>query len=218
MRRLAPTLLAVAVTVALAGCDTGDGKQLRPVDPDSTTTSTIAESVATGPLPSIPLEDALTSTTAGAQGAGFELFAPWQDGAPIEARNTCDGNDISPALSWSPPQAGTVELAFSLVDESAADGDGPFVHWVIAGIDPAQLSLIEGQVPVGAIQATNSFDVLGWSGPCPPSGDPAHVYRLTMYALNQQSELADGTPASELLGYLESVTVGSTILTGTYQR
>lgn len=213
MRRLAPIVLVTVLALTVGACDTGDGKTLRPVDPDTTTTSTIPATVDTGALPSLPLDDAVLPGD-----AALRLYAPWQDGAPIEARYTCDGDDLSPAISWTAPPAGTVELAFSLVDESAAGADGPFVHWAIAGIDPADISLVEGQVPTGAPQATNSFGSLGWAGPCPPTGDPAHVYRLTMYALNQQSELADGTPADEMLGYLEAITIGSTNLTGTYQR
>ena len=121
-------------------------------------------------------------------------------------------------MSWSAAPAGTIEMAVSLVDESALDGDQPFVHWVVAGIDPADVSLIEGQVPLGAIQATNSFGTAGWTGPCPPPGEAAHVYRLTVYALGQQSELPDGTPAAELLDYIADISIGSTELTGTYQR
>jgi len=212
--------------LSAAACDTGDGKQLRPVDPDSTTTSTQAATIDTGSLPSVPI-DSIPNNPLGAAGtgaepdpdaAGFRLFAPWAEGAPIDARHTCDGDDISPAVSWSAAPAGSIEMAVSLVDESVLDGDQPFVHWVVAGIDPADVSLIEGQVPLGAIQATNSFGTAGWTGPCPPPGEAAHVYRLTVYALGQQSELPDGTPAAELLDYIADISIGSTELTGTYQR
>ena len=210
--------------LSVAACDTGDGKQLRPVDPDSTTTSTEASTIDTGTLPSVPIDstqdDPLGAAGTGADpaAAGFRLFAPWAEGAPIDARHTCDGDDISPAVSWSAPPAGTIEMAVSLVDESAADGDQPLAHWVIAGIDPADVSLIEGEVPLGAIQATNSFNTAGWTGPCPTSGEAAHVYRLTVYALGQQSELAEGTPADEVLDYIAATSIGSAELTGTYQR
>ena len=218
--RSLPLVLATVAVLTVAGCDTGDGKQLRPVDPDSTTTSTQVATVDTGTLSSLPIAPNTADGGGGAAvgTAGLRLFAPWADGAPIDARYTCDGDDISPAVSWSAPPAGTIELAFSLVDESAASGDQALAHWVIAGVDPAEVSLIEGQVPLGAIQATNSFNTAGWTGPCPPPGEPAHVYRLTMYALNQQSELADGTPADEMLDYIADISLGSTELTGTYQR
>ena len=219
MRRLVPIAFATTALLAASACDTGDGKTLRPIDPDTTTTSTVAPPVDTGTLPSIPIEDADAGAgVAEPDDAGFRLFAPWAEGAEIDTRNTCDGDDISPAVSWTGPPDGTVELAFSLVDESAFDDGEPFTHWVIAGIDPADVSLIEAQVPVGAVQATNSFGTVGWSGPCPPPGEPAHVYRLTMYALNQQSEVADGTPANEMLNYLADITIDSTELIGNYSR
>ncbi len=52
----------------------------------------------------------------------------------------------------------------------------------------------------------------------PPPGEAAHVYRLTVYALGQQSELAEGTPADEVLDYIAATSIGSAELTGTYQR
>jgi Raf kinase inhibitor-like YbhB/YbcL family protein len=225
-RRSRPFAVVLAAVAALfiAACDTGDGKQLRPFDPDSTTTSTQVATIDTGTLPSVPIESTpdnplgVAGTGAEPEAAGFRLFSPWAEGAPIDARHTCDGDDISPAVSWSAPPAGAIEMAVSLVDESAVDGDQPSVHWVVAGIDPAEVSLIEGQVPLGAIQATNSFGTAGWTGPCPPPGEAAHVYLLTVYALNQQSELADGTPADEMLDYIADISAESTELTGTYQR
>ncbi len=118
-------VLATVAVLSVAACDTGDGKQLRPFDPDSTTTSTQAPTIDTGTLPSVPIESTpdnplgVAGTDAEPVAAGFRLFAPWAEGAPIDARHTCDGDDISPAVSWSAPPAGTIEMAVSLVDESA---------------------------------------------------------------------------------------------------
>jgi Raf kinase inhibitor-like YbhB/YbcL family protein len=200
-------------TLPLAACDTGDGKQLHPVDPRVTTIATAppATDGGTGAL--------ATSTLPPNLDTGFELFAPWLKGAPIDARYTCGGLDVAPALSWKSPPSGTEQLAFTMIDESATDSEGrPLVHWILAAVETSNVSVTEGVVPPGAIQATNSFDKVGWTGPCPPVGAAPHTYRLTMYALNQQVELADGTPANELLDYIESVSIASTDLTGTYQR
>jgi Raf kinase inhibitor-like YbhB/YbcL family protein len=227
--------LALGLAIGLAACDTGDGKALRPIDPDSTTTSTIgtstlatstvvpavdaAGSIETGLLPSVPLDEPLATDAADpAQSAAFELFTPWTDGATIDTRYTCDGDDVSPPLSWKSPPDGTVQLAFAMVDESTFDDEEPFVHWVVAGVEPDEISLLEDDVPAGAVQAENSFGVLGWSGPCPPEDEPPHEYRLTMYALNQQVELADETPANELLDYIRSIAMASADVTATYQR
>jgi len=221
--------LVLCLATSMAACDTGDGKQLRPVDPDSTTTSTVVSAVDAGSLPSVPLDGstAVTADPAGIAdtgggdspaGSAFELFTPWTAGDPLDERYTCDGEDVSPPLSWASPPAGTVQLAFVMVDESASSDGGAFVHWVLAGVDPSEVSILEGAVPVGAVEGTNSFDTIGYQGPCPPEGDPAHLYRVTMYALNQQVELADGTEATEFLDYIDMVAIASVDVTATYQR
>ncbi|MGI9645991.1 MAG: YbhB/YbcL family Raf kinase inhibitor-like protein [Ilumatobacteraceae bacterium] len=218
-------LVAALAALVAASCDTGDGKTLR--EPDEAATTTIAPPPTLLSVPLSTLDPAMTAAGESVPTdppsdqpsvAPFQAFAPWQDGGPIDALNTCDGGDVSPAVSWASPPAGTSELAIAFVDETADDGDGPFVHWVVAGIDPASISLFEGEVPIGVAEATNSFGVVGYRGPCPPAGDATHVYRLTLYALNQQNELADGTPATELLEFIEDVAIGAADLTGTYRR
>ena len=56
--------------------------------------------------------------------APFTMVAPWQDGAEIPVLNTCDGDDVSPALSWAGVPDGTVELALVVTDDDA-DGFYP---------------------------------------------------------------------------------------------
>ena len=211
-----------AVALVLAACDTGDGKTLR--TPTGTTTPP-----STAPLSSVPIDATLPAEdvedvdltiplpTDDVDGE-FQMFGPWIEGAPIGVRYSCEGDNISPALSWASIPAGTTELAVAMIDESAEIDGRPFVHWVVAGIDPADISLLEGDVPLGAVQGVNSFEEIGYGGPCPPQGDPAHTYRITLYALNQQTELADGTPATDLLDFVEEVAIGSVDLTGTFVR
>jgi len=113
---------------------------------------------------------------------------------------------------------GTVEIAISLVDDSAVSEGQPFVHWVIGGLDPAEIAVVEGDVPATAVQALNFFGDVGYGGPCPPVGDEPHLYRLTAYALNQRLELADGVPAAEFLDVIATQMVASVDVTGFYQR
>jgi len=213
----------------LAACDTGDGKTLKDTvvpttlpPPDTAPLESIAlDGAGTGQLPSVPLEvgsntDSVESTDPVAE--AMQLIAPWNDGTPIDAAYTCDGVDISPPLSWRNVLDSTAEVALSMVDVTADSGDGPFVHWVVTGLDPAIGSLEAGALPPGVVQATNSFGNVGWGGPCPPVGDEPHVYRFTLYALGQQTELGDGVPASEALPYLLELTTATAEITGTYAR
>lgn len=217
----------LGIGVVLAGCDTGDGKTLR-----NTVVPTTLPPPDTAPLESVELESGeVGSILPGAEATDpvvvptdpatgpMELIAPWLDGAPIDRIHTCDADDVSPALSWLSAPDEAVEMALGVVDISTVDDDGePFVHWVIAGFDPATISLIEGEVPLGAIQATNSSDTVGWSGPCPPEGDGPHEYRFTLYALAQQIEFGDGVPADEILPYLSDIALATAEVTGTYER
>jgi Raf kinase inhibitor-like YbhB/YbcL family protein len=224
---------AVASLALLAGCDTGDGKQLQPYDPADypsqtvppTVEPTFDDGIGAGPTdgfgdPSGELDSDLDagSGETDATAEPFDLAAPWLEGGDIDPRYTCDGPNISPAVSWGAVPAGTVEIALALVDESAISDGRPFVHWVVGGLDPAEIAVVEGDVPPGALQALNDFAAVGYGGPCPPSGEAAHLYRLTAYALNQQLELADGDPATEFLDIIATLSIASTDVTGFYQR
>jgi Raf kinase inhibitor-like YbhB/YbcL family protein len=224
---------AVAALGVLVGCDTGDGKQLQPYDPADYTSQTVPSTVLNEfdagfedgfddgfePEPPAAFDD-LDGGTGFFDGTTepFDLAAPWLDGGSIDPRHTCDGANISPALSWGAVPAGTVEIALALVDDSAVSDGQPFVHWLIGGLDPAEIAIVEGDVPLGAPQALNFFGDVGYGGPCPPPGDEPHLYRLTAYALNQQLELADGDLATEFLDVIATLTVASVDVTGFYQR
>lgn len=226
-RSLAWAVAGLTALVGLVACDTGDGKTLP--EPNGTVAPLTVPPVTTlfapdagGTLASVPLDSDIGDAAGDDLGAlptpagPFGVVAPWADGDPIEVINSCDGADLAPAISWHDVPEGTVQLAVALVDESV-DGT-PFVHWVLAGLDPAEISVAEGTTPAGAIRGINSFGNIGYNGPCPPPGDAAHVYRLTVFALSQQVELMDGTDADQLLGFIDAVAFASTAVTGTFAR
>lgn len=229
-RRCLLAVGAVAGLLALAGCDTGDGKTLRDFDPADypapTPSTEVDSSAVIGTGFEGGAQDGFVSTTfAGAPATAtpgsielFTLTAPWAQGGPIDPDQTCDGLDVAPALSWGGVPAGTAEIVIALVDDSAVSNGEPFVHWVIGGLNPDEIALAEGDLPDGAVQALNFFGDVGYGGPCPPPGDEAHVYRLTAYALNSPSGVADGTRATEFLTAIAPLTLRSTDLSGTYQR
>ncbi len=202
--------IAAAAVLLFTACDTGDGKQLQPYDPADVPVTTVA--------PTVDDPFGVDPTADFGSFEAFALAAPWADGGEIDPRYTCDGENVSPAFSWGAVPAGTVEIAVAMVDDSAVSEGQPFVHWVIGGLDPAEIAVAEGDIPPGALQALNFFGDVGYGGPCPPPGDDAHLYRLTAYALNQQLELADGDAATEFLNTIATLTIASTDVTGLYQR
>jgi Raf kinase inhibitor-like YbhB/YbcL family protein len=138
-------------------------------------------------------------------------FAP---GGAIPRKFTCDGANLSPALSWAGVPGGAVTLAL-IVDDPDARG---FVHWVAFDIPASGLGLPEGaSSSAGAPpQGRNDFGKVGWGGPCPPSG--THHYRFTLMALDTKLGLS-GTPrASEVRQAANGHVLEQTVLTGTYKR
>jgi Raf kinase inhibitor-like YbhB/YbcL family protein len=106
-------------------------------------------------------------------------------GKDIPARFTCDGEDVSPAVEWSDPPAGTRSLAL-IVDDPDAPG-GVFTHWGAFDIEPGVGKLVEGAGNAGNApfrQTRNDFGTQGYRGPCPPRGHGVHRYRFKLYALD----------------------------------
>ena len=112
----------------------------------------------------------------------------FDDGGTIPRRHTCDGEDVSPALSWEGAPDGTASFALVVHDPDAPRGD--WVHWVIYDIPGHLTGLPEKAGPAErldhlgeAVQGTNDFGRIGWGGPCPPPGKP-HRYVFTLTALD----------------------------------
>ena len=218
-RLILPSLLVVAAAVVAAGCN-DDGRTLRPAKPDQT------DSVSTTAMPTVPESGGLdltlpptvaptpapTASTTIAP-AVFSLPAPWADEFAIDARHTCDGDDIAPALSWDAAPAGTQEIAVAMTD---LDLPG-FVHWVMAGIDPLSTGLAEGEVPEFASVGVNGMGRTAYSGPCPPAGE-THRYQVTVYLLAQRTELGDGADGADLLAAVQGSAFLTAQVTGVYSR
>jgi Raf kinase inhibitor-like YbhB/YbcL family protein len=73
----------------------------------------------------------------------IELTSPaFDEGEAIASRYTCDGQGVSPPLSWTSVPDGTRSLAL-IADDPDAPG-GTFVHWVIYDLPPDTHRLPEG--------------------------------------------------------------------------
>src|SRR5438105_4599360 len=90
----------------------------------------------------------------------------------IPRRHTGAGEDVSPALSWTAPPAGTKSLALLMEDPDAPAGT--WVHWMMYDLPPQTQGLPEGvpkaaELPNGAKQGlcwgVDSFNKLGYQGP-----------------------------------------------------
>jgi Raf kinase inhibitor-like YbhB/YbcL family protein len=161
----------------------------------------------------------------GAATASLTVSSPsFEANGPIPKRHTCEGEDVSPALSWSAVPAGTKSVAIIVDDPDAPDPAAPkrvFVHWVLYDVPPTTKELAEGMkgaatVAPGARDGKNDYDVTGWKGPCPPKG--RHRYFHKVYALD--TVLPDlGKPTkAELEKAMSGHVLAKGELVGTYQK
>ncbi|HUA83869.1 MAG TPA: YbhB/YbcL family Raf kinase inhibitor-like protein [Bryobacteraceae bacterium] len=133
--------------------------------------------------------------------------------ATIPRRFTCDGEDISPALTWSGEPARTRSFGLILDDPDAPSGT--FTHWLLWDI-PAQIhSLAEGD-SIGR-PGTNDFGKRGYGGPCPPRGK-AHRYFFRLYALDAPLDVPAGARRAALEASLKPHVLGAAEYAGRYQR
>lgn len=194
--------LIIGSGFALASCS-NDGRTLRPPRPDQTATvKTVPTTVATSSSSGVAASIGSSSLPA------LSIVAPWEEGGGIPTRYTCNGLDVSPALQWDGVPAEPIELVLVMRD---IDGDG-FIHWLMAGIDPASNSIGEGKIPRAATIATNGFGRAAYGGPCPTSGE--RRYLITLYVLSRPSGITTGMPANEAFALLEGAGGNSTSITG----
>lgn len=147
-------------------------------------------------------------------------FAP---NAEIPTRYTCDGDDVSPPLSWN----GVPETAKSLVlivdDPDAPDPAAPkmtWVHWLLYNLPPNDTDLpegvISGALPAGTREGLNDWQRTGYGGPCPPIG--RHRYFHKLYALDVQLPDLNNPTKQELERAMADQIIEQAELIGTYQR
>jgi hypothetical protein len=136
----------------------------------------------------------------------------FSEGGSIPPQYTCDGEDISPPLSWDGVPEGTQSLALIVEDPDA----GGFVHWVLTDIPFDLPALFEGQGDQLGTPGATSFGEPGWGGPCPPSGE--HRYVFTLYALSEMLTLGPSAGAVEARAAMGGKILGQAQLSGVYTR
>jgi hypothetical protein len=144
----------------------------------------------------------------------------FENGGNIPKKYTCDGADVSPALSWSEPPAGTQSLALSADDPDAPVGT--WVHWVVYDMPATARTLPEGvskagEVPGGGKQGVTDFRRPGYGGPCPPPGKP-HRYYFRLYALDAKVGLKPGASRRDVDAAMKGRILASAELMGRYGR
>jgi len=142
------------------------------------------------------------------------------EGQSIPSKYTCDGENISPPLSWDQAPESTKSVTLICDDPDAPAGT--WVHWVLYDLPAVTKGLPEAVEPKpelanGARQGQNDFKQIGYGGPCPPKGGP-HRYYFRLYALDGTLGLKPGATRSEVEGAMKGHILGQGQVMGTYKR
>lgn len=172
-----------------------------------------------GALNSPTLTGAASITGAPTQGGEMivtsNIFA---DGERIPVAYTCDGDNISPDVQWIGDTPEGAESFALIMDDPDAGG---FVHWVVYNIPGNAIGIPPGvtdeaTLANGSVQGANSRGEIGYTGPCPPSGE--HTYVFTVYALDSAPEIEPGAEAPDVITAIEGHILATGRVTGTYGR
>lgn len=131
----------------------------------------------------------------------FELTSPvLKEENIIPTRYSCHGEELSLPLEWGDPPARTKSLALLMDDPDVVwVGGFAWVHWLVFNMPPEMRELTEG-IPISSsltdesLQGLNSWNQVGYRGPCPPSG--LHHYVFKLYALDSMLD-ADSSLTSD---------------------
>lgn len=149
--------------------------------------------------------------------------AAFEHGAEIPTKYTCQGEDISPPLSWQGIPEATKSLALIIHDPDVPSPDNPvrlWVHWVLYNLPVDTTSLAEHttspELPAGTVEGLNDWERTGYGGPCPPMG--RHRYFHKLYALDLVLDDLHEPTKEQLEAAMQGHILAVAELIGTYQR
>ena len=132
----------------------------------------------------------------------------------------CVGENVSPALSWANPPAGTKSYALLMFDIDGRPPSG-VSHWVAYGIPPSVTGFAEGEAAKPGekyVGGASTMKLPSYFGPCTPPGPPHH-YIFTLMATDlEPTALKEGMTRDELIKALDGHAKGATSLVGIFSK
>jgi Raf kinase inhibitor-like YbhB/YbcL family protein len=144
-------------------------------------------------------------------------------GGEIPELFTCEGRDLSPALSWTGVPDEAKSLVLIVDDPDAPDPKAPkmtWVHWVLYNIPPTAAGLAQAvsrpELPAGTREGTNDWKRTGYGGPCPPIG--RHRYFHKLYALDTVLPDLGAATKPDVEAAMKGHVLAHAEVMGTYQK
>lgn len=149
--------------------------------------------------------------------AQFILSSPTMSNlGDLPVTYTCDGNSVSPPLSWTNAPEGTQEYAL-VMHHVPGPGDVHW-YWVMYNISSSVSSLSENEIQ--GLLGTNSVNGLNEYAPPCSKGAGVKSYTFTLYALSGSPDLTNvvDVDRAALLAAIDDITLQSTSITVNYER
>lgn len=149
--------------------------------------------------------------------------AAFPDGEAIPRRYTCEGDDVSPPLSWKGAPQGTKSFVLIVDDPDAPDPARPqrvWVHWVLYNLPSDAAELLERigpeALPKGTEAGLNDWGRATYGGPCPPIG--RHRYFHKLYALDVRLKGLASPRKVQVEAAMQGHVLAQATLIGTYLK
>jgi Raf kinase inhibitor-like YbhB/YbcL family protein len=132
------------------------------------------------------------------------------------------GRNRSFPLNWTPGPTGTKSYALFVEDPDAHVKTLPVVHWLAWNI-PVETTSLPAALPEGPLQpkgvrqGLNVKGAIGYMGPKPPGGDPAHHYNIQVFALDRDLELSSSAKRQDLLDACANHVLAAGVLVGMFE-
>ena len=143
-------------------------------------------------------------------------------GAPMPAKYSEYADGVSPPLAWAAVEGAK---SYAIIAEDPDAPQKPFVHWLAWNIPSSVTTLPEGlqeqprlTEPEGVLQGRNTRGSLGYYGPRPPVGDPAHRYHFQIFALDTTLALPFGADRDQLLQAIQGHILAKSEVVGRYAQ
>lgn len=145
------------------------------------------------------------------------------NGDDIPPKYTCEGANVSPALTWQGLPENTKSLVIIVDDPDAPDPAAPkmtWVHWLVynlpANINHLPEAVTHATLPPGAGQGINDWKKIGYGGACPPIG--RHRYFHKLYALDAVLEGLQQPTKDQIEAAMKGHVLAKAELVGTYKK
>lgn len=115
--------------------------------------------------------------------------------------STCDGGDASPRIRIQGLNARSLAIMAVNPFIPSCCSFSPWLAWNIPPVEviPAGLPKeVTTSYPIRAVQGTNDYGRVGYSGPCPPGGS-THRYTFKVWGLDAMLDLPPGAGKAALV-------------------